>query len=79
MLYLYGGRRTDVWWRQNEADVRRLGNLAVWSLPAEATQALAAAVQRTMDIDITLQEGRLWVSVPGATLEIDPVPLHPVG
>lgn len=78
VLYLYGGRKADVWWRQNEADVRRLGNLAVWSLPPEATQALAAAVQRSMDVDITVQEGRLWVSVPGATLEIDPVPLHPV-
>lgn len=79
VLYAYGGRRVEIWWRQNEAEARRLRNLAVYELPQEGTQALAALAQRTMQVECTIQEGRAWFSQGDTTVEIEPVPLQVPG
>ncbi len=79
VLYAYGGRRVELWWRQNEAEARRLRNLTVYELPQEGTQALAALAQRTMQVECTIQEGRAWFSQGDTTVEIEPVPLQVPG
>ena len=68
----YGGRVARTWWEQNEAQLRKQAKLTVVDLPAEATQALAARVARTMQISCTLQEGELWLDVDGTTLHVVP-------
>jgi uncharacterized protein YaeQ len=79
VLYAYGGRRVELWWKQNEVEARRLRNLTVFELPQEGTQALAALAQRTMQVECTIQEGRAWFSQGDTTVEIEPVPLQVPG
>lgn len=73
VLYTYGGRTAAQWWDRQGADLERLANLAVYELPYESTQALAARAARNMTVQVTAQEGTAWVSVDGETLTIQPL------
>ena len=72
-VYLYGGRAASLWWRQNEAALARLDNVAVLEVPEDISRALAATAQRNMRMDCTIQEGQVWWSAPGVeTLHFAP-------
>lgn len=72
LVFSYGGRVADLWWEQNQAALRKLDKLSVINLPAETTQALAACVERTMQINCTVQEGDLWLVLGGETVQVVP-------
>ena len=68
----YGGRGADIWWEQSGGKLQRLGNLSVLSLPAEATQALAALADRGMHLQCTIQDGQAWLTDGARTVHINP-------
>ncbi|EHR72644.1 hypothetical protein BurJ1DRAFT_3841 [Burkholderiales bacterium JOSHI_001] len=70
-LYAYASS-TPVWWAGIENKLSRLNNLAVWQVPAEQSQALAALAERSMQLQITVQDGHLWISNAKDTVEIVP-------
>jgi len=72
----YGGRPAGVWWEQNRDRLARLGNLSVFSLPPEATQALTAQASRTMQLQCTIQEGQVWLTDGRETVHIEPAGLQ---
>jgi uncharacterized protein YaeQ len=61
-----------VWWRGIEAKLARLQRLQVWRLPSEATQALAALAERSMQLQATLQDGAITLSHAGGSVHIEP-------
>lgn len=61
-VYAYGGHAADIWWKQSGADLARNPNLAVMNVPRDASQSLARLAQRTMKLQVTIQEGQLWVA-----------------
>jgi uncharacterized protein YaeQ len=63
----------EVWWRGIETRLTRLANLSVWRLPAEASQALAALAQRSMQLQATIQEGVLMLGDGARHVDIEPV------
>lgn len=71
-IYSYGGRTANVWWQQNGDKLTRLENLTVINLPKAATDSLAALVQRTMQLQCTIQDGQLWISDGMTTVELQP-------
>lgn len=71
-VYCYGDHGVKVWWTQVAADLARLRNLTVTRLPAAASQALARLGTRTMDLHCTVQDGLVWLSDGGTTVEITP-------
>ena len=70
-IYTYGGRGADQWWKQNEAKLERLTNLAVMNLPPDGSRALAALAQRTMQIHCTIQDGQVSMGDGTHTVQID--------
>jgi uncharacterized protein YaeQ len=70
-VYAYA-HSTPIWWKGLENKLGRAGNLAVWSLPHASTQALATWVQRSMQIQISVQDGTLWLTNGQQTLDITP-------
>lgn len=70
-LYTYGGRNT-VWWNQIQPKLERFKNLTVINLPKEATDQLAPMVKRTMQLQISIQDGQIWVSDDQHTAQITP-------
>jgi len=63
----------EVWWRGIENKLTRLDKLQVWRIPTDASQALAALAQRSMQLQATIQEGALMLGDGKANVDIEPV------
>jgi uncharacterized protein YaeQ len=66
-----------VWWSALRAKVTRLANLAVWQLPSAQSQALAGLAQRSMQLQVTVQDGLVWVADSSQSIEVQPHRLWP--
>ena len=75
MLYTYGENNQAIWWKKHQPKLYEFKNLSIFSLDFTATQALAALVDRTMSLTITIQDGDVWVSSDSVNIEIKPVQL----
>ncbi|MEY4765600.1 MAG: hypothetical protein RI907_2273 [Pseudomonadota bacterium] len=67
---------TPIWWDGLANKVTRAQNLTVWQLPTEQSQALATLAQRSMQLQITVQDGTVWVNDGEHNTEITPVALR---
>lgn len=72
IVYCYGGRTAEIWWEQNAKHLQRFSNLRIINLAKDATEALANMSQRTMQLNVSLQDGE--VSISDNTQNIDLVP-----
>ncbi len=63
---------TPIWWKAIESKLTRLRNLTVWQIPPEQSEALAALAQRTMEIQVTVQDGAIWVGDGTRSIEVAP-------
>lgn len=68
VVYAYGGRTAEMWFMQNSGLFERQNNLTIFNLPSENTQALAKLVQRTMDLQYTVQDESVWISNGGESV-----------
>lgn len=66
---------TPIWWKGLESKLTRARNLTVWQIPADQSQALAALAQRTMALNVTVQDGAIWVGDSARSIEVAPVRL----
>ncbi|MBW8845017.1 MAG: YaeQ family protein [Burkholderiales bacterium] len=73
-VYSYASS-TPVWWSGIETKLTRAPRLAVWQVPAEQSQALAALAERSMQLQISIQDGSIYVSTANTSVEIHPVAL----
>ncbi len=76
VLYAYAAS-VPVWWSSLQGKVARLSNLEVWQLPAAQSQALATLAERNMQLQVTVQEGQIWVGNGAESVELHPVALKP--
>jgi uncharacterized protein YaeQ len=72
IVLTYGGRTADLWWEQNQAQLKKQEKLTVINLPLEQTQALARLVVRSMQINCTIQDGELWLLISGESVHLLP-------
>ena len=72
VVYAYGGRTADIWWQQNADKLARFEHLRVFNLAKAATDELAAMVERSMQLQCTLQDGQVWINDGERTVEIVP-------
>ncbi|HEX3139581.1 MAG TPA: YaeQ family protein, partial [Rhizobacter sp.] len=68
---------TPIWWSGVATKITRARNIAVWQIPAEQSQALATLAQRTMQLQVTVQDGTVWVGDGSHSIEIAPQRLNP--
>ena len=73
-IYAYGPA-VPIWWGGIENKLTRLSNLNVWQIPADQAQALAAQAQRSMQWQVTVQDGSIWVSDGKESVEVSPLAL----
>lgn len=69
-VYAYS-HQAEVWWRGIETKLTRLDKLQVWRLPAEATQALAAMAERSMQLQATVHDGVLTIGNDKGTVTLE--------
>lgn len=70
-LYCYASS-TPVWWAGIEGKLTRAPKLAIWQIAAEESQALAAFAERSMQLQISIQDGNIYISTATRQLEIHP-------
>ena len=63
---------SNIWWNQTGSRVERAKNLKVVNIPAQASQALAALAQRTMQLQCTIQDGQIWLGANEDMVLIEP-------
>jgi uncharacterized protein YaeQ len=67
--------RSDVWWEQGRAKFNQLP-VSVYRFPWESIQALAALVQRTMELSVTISGDSAYVAAAAGECEVTWVPLQ---
>ncbi|MBL8329010.1 MAG: YaeQ family protein [Rubrivivax sp.] len=70
-LYAYGAA-VPVWWSGIQNRLTRLDRLEIWQLPPEQTRELAGLAQRSMQWQLTIQDGQIWLHGDNHDLEITP-------
>lgn len=63
---------TPVWWKNIETKLTRAANLVVWQIEAAQSQALARLAERSMQLQVTIQDGTVWMSTGSESVEITP-------
>ena len=58
----YGGRAVELWWAGARGKLEGQPRLAVREVMPEAAQALAAMAERSMRLQVTIQEGHISVT-----------------
>lgn len=71
-VYAYG-RGADPWWEASAARLGRARNLAVWRVPADASESVGRLAERAMQLQCMVQEGQVWFSsaVDSVQVELD--------
>ncbi len=69
-VYTYGNR-AELWWKPIAEKLARAKNLAVWRIPASASQALGRLAARNMQLQCTIQDGQIWLSDAAQTLQLE--------
>ncbi len=76
VIYTYGGAAADIWWQQNAGKMNRFDNLNIVNITTENSKAIAELVKRSMDIQVSIQDGQIWLNADGDTLLVEPVLLY---
>jgi len=71
----YGGRSVQVWWQAVRERLGRQDRLSVHEVPADASRALADLADRSMRLQVTIQERHVVVSSGEAAVSLDLVEL----
>jgi uncharacterized protein YaeQ len=71
-LYCYSSSAL-IWWAGIQGKLTRLNNLTVWQIPSAQSQALAALADRSMQVQVTVQDGGIYVSSAAHSVEIQPL------
>ena len=68
---------TPIWWAGIATKLTRASHIEVWQVPAEQSQALAELTQRTMQLQVSVQDGHVWVGDATRSVELTPTRLNP--
>ncbi|NDY89572.1 YaeQ family protein [Ideonella livida] len=77
-LWAYGSS-TPIWWQGLQGKVSRLERLEVWQVPTSSSKELAALAQRSMQLQITVQDGGIFVGNGQDSVHLEPVCLKARG
>lgn len=69
-IYSYGGN-SSIWWSQINSRVDRAKNLTIINLQPATSLALAKLAQRNMQLQCTIQDGQVWITANGETVQVD--------
>jgi uncharacterized protein YaeQ len=67
----YGGRAVDRWWQGAREKMERQDRLAVCEVPLEASEALARRAARHMRLQVTIQDGHVFVADAESSLPVE--------
>lgn len=69
------GKSADTWWKLNGAAIGQLPRLEVWQFGWDEVQALAGLLDRTMQLNISIVGGVLYVDNGRESVSLEPAAL----
>lgn len=76
-VYTFGGHTAEMWWKGVEKQLARFRNLRVFIISSESSASMASQVDRTMEMQCTIDDDTAWFSCEGETIEVRPQLLFP--
>lgn len=68
MVYAYGSS-ADIWWKQIAGKLARAKNLSVLKIAPDTAEALERLCERTMQLQVTIQDGEVWMRSAGDAVD----------
>lgn len=72
VIYTYQPRSADVWWNKINTKLSRYNNLTVIALEEGVSKSLADICERTMQLNVMIQDGEIWISNDSETVSLKP-------
>jgi uncharacterized protein YaeQ len=72
-IFTYNSRSATVWWQQIEQKLSRFDNLTVINVVDESVDELAELAERTMRLQVTIQDAIIWIASDTQTVEVTPI------
>jgi uncharacterized protein YaeQ len=72
MLYVFSSSG-DVWWKNMQNKLIKPTSLQVWRIPSSASQDLAKLAERSMQLQVTIQEGGMTLSSNKGSVHFEPL------
>ena len=73
IIYCYGGRTAEIWWEKIKNSTTRFDNLQGVNFSEKDTRELGKQVNRSMRLQVNIQDGDVMVSVDGSIVYVTPV------
>ncbi|MCX7561306.1 YaeQ family protein [Sulfitobacter sp. F26204] len=72
IVYCYGGRPAEVWWEKIKNSTTRFDNLQVVNLSEKTTSELGKLVDRSMKLQVNIQDSDVMVNVDDSIVYVSP-------
>ncbi|MCM0043958.1 MAG: YaeQ family protein [Burkholderiaceae bacterium] len=69
MVYAYGSNAA-IWWKQSAGKLARARNLTVLQIAADIPERLATLCERTMQLQLTVQDGEVWMRSEAGEVQV---------
>lgn len=73
VIYSYGGRTAETWWNKIKGSTNRFKNLQVVNITAEDTKKLADQADRSLKMQVSVQDGEVMVNIGESFFTLNPV------
>ena len=73
IVYSYGGRTAEMWWEKTQNSTTRFDNLQVMNFSETDTRELAKLANRSMKLQVNIQDGEVMVSVDDSIVYLTPI------
>lgn len=73
IVYSYGGKTAEVWWDKINTATSRFDNLTVINLADAETRELAEMADRSMKLQVNVQDGDVMISVDDKVVYVTPI------
>ena len=72
VVITYGGQAAEVWWAKSSAALARHKNLSVLDIPPETVQQLVGLSERSMRLQVLVQDGELQLMGEQSAVAVQP-------
>ncbi len=77
LVYMYSSG-AQVWWKQISSKLERAKNLTVCQISSESAKGLEKLCQRNMQLQVTIQDGEIWMRDDSNAVEVKMVTVMPI-
>lgn len=72
-IYTYNQRSATIWWSQLKTKLERFKNLSVINLSVASADELESMIDRTIELQCTIQDNQVWLSNNLLTMQVEKV------